>query len=123
MEFQRHAAENQWQSRKERGYPHHTDIFYFIYEVYGSWLDGTMDRVDLKEVDPKAWAALNSKVKTYDVPDWLNLPRACDKNLPSKGTPQYDQYMQARAQNAERMRTMRAIEKGASTQHDGLNND
>lgn len=109
-DFARHARANQWSSRKERGYKHHTNIFEYIRDVYEPWLDGSMDRVDLKKVDPPAYQALKSKLDRQDMPEWLTLPRGCDKGLPPEGTTEHDILMEARAQNAARMKAVRALD-------------
>lgn len=79
-EFQRHASENQWSTRRERGLPWQLSSFDFISEVYVRWIGEGLTRADLKKVDEPLWKKLCNDIKARrregltELPEGLVLP-------------------------------------------------
>jgi hypothetical protein len=107
-EFIEIAEQNQWRTRATRGLPSRMCIFQFLKDTYDPWL-GWMTQADLKAVDYGAWRALQNRLQKDELPSWLLLPKLSDRNLPKKGTNEYELRMEVRRQNRERMRLYRSL--------------
>jgi hypothetical protein len=82
-EFQRHASENQWSTRRERGFPWRYNIFDFLRDVYSDWVERGMTQADLKNVDADAYRALRSRLdgKKEAFPDDFYIPTSREAAL------------------------------------------
>lgn len=117
-EFQAHAAENQWKTRRERGLPWKQDVFEYVRDVYGSWIDrGTQEgrpltQADLKAVDEPLWQKFQQESSKRGVPEWLALPT--DKRPLDEGVtdPELLKEIEAfRKVNRQRVQASRARHK------------
>lgn len=107
------AEQNQWHSRQDRGIKSRTCIFEFIKSVYGPWLGKGMTQADLKQIDPKAWRALQNRMQKDDMPNDLILPKKSDTYLPDpeKEPEKYALMQEIRSLNRKRMAVTRALDK------------
>lgn len=79
-EFIEFAKANQWKTRRERGFEWRTDVFDFVQEVYGEWIEKMsktntpLTQADIKAVDLSLWARFQQASSKQGIPDWLALP-------------------------------------------------
>jgi hypothetical protein len=91
--FIEHAKNNQWADRRDNGYPWKADIFEFLANTYGEFLDkGKMTQACLKSVDEKGWWALQNALRKHDLPENLHLPK--DSDLKLMELPEDDEVVQ-----------------------------
>lgn len=86
-EFQAYASTRQWSRREEFGYPKRCNVFNFIDDVYGDWIERGLKcnqplcQGDIKSVDQGLYERFHTASRTNGRPDWLYLPTASEASL------------------------------------------
>lgn len=113
-EFQAHAAENQWNTRKARGVPHHAGVLDFIRDTYGPWIEKCkvegirFTQFDLRKVDRPLYDRFQQATKNVGIPEWLHLPTEKEAVLNEITDPaERERLLRARALSAESTRLRR----------------
>jgi hypothetical protein len=86
-EFKAYASSRQWSRRDEFGYAWRCDVFTFIDDVYGEWIERGLKsnqplcQADIKSVDPNLYDRFHRASCDNGRPDWLYLPTASEASL------------------------------------------
>lgn len=102
-DFQRFAEQNLWAAREANGFPYYCDVFEFIDEVYGEWIERGLKaaqplcQADIKSVDYGLYERFHRDSSQHGRPEWLFLPPAREAALVGMSQEQTDMVLARRA--------------------------
>lgn len=122
-EFKWYADAHLWLNRTDQGYPWKCDVFEFIADVYGEWIERgvkaeqPLAQADIKAVDLALYSAFHRANTARGVPSWLYLPAAKDAALVGITEAELALRLSSR-ELAREVRTTRLQHAAAKPDHD-----
>jgi len=107
-EFVKFVSQNQWKTRRDRGFAWKQDVFDFIRDVYREWMNRGMMQSDLIGLDDSLWNKLQQELKHRDMPKDVNLPKEADARLASVEGKARERLLESRALKRNLNRVLRA---------------
>lgn len=117
-DFKKYALANQWKTRRDRGLPWRMDVFEFVHNTYGRWIEHYADtpqpltQADIKAVDQPLWQKFQQEIYKRGAPDWLKLPTEKSATLDAVVDPEQRELRERmRALESERSKLRRRLKK------------
>jgi hypothetical protein len=75
-----HGKENPWVTRREHGWPYHTNPFLYLLITYQQWIPG-LTREHIAHADPLFHAPLTRAICLRGMPEWLDVPTKAEARM------------------------------------------